>query len=89
MHLLSSPLLCHSYRMRYEHFPLFTHGIVRAQSECPASRQASSYIRGVSTASSSAIGSTYLRCTRYSYVDRVLTRKRSYERFVERELNSR
>ena len=54
----------HSYRMRYEHFPLFTHGIVRAQSECPASRQASSYIRSVSTASSSAIGSTYMRCTR-------------------------
>ena len=29
-----------------EHFPLFTHGILRAQSECPASRQTGSYVGG-------------------------------------------
>ena len=45
-----------SYHMRCEHFPLFTHGIIRAQSECPASSQA-----GVSTASGSAIGFTYTK----------------------------
>ena len=36
----------HSYCMRYEHVSLFTHGIVGAQSECPASRQVGSFIRG-------------------------------------------
>ena len=51
--------------------PLYS-GTIRAQSECPASWQAGSYIGGVSTASSLAIGSTYTRGARYSYVDRVL-----------------
>ena len=50
-----------SYHMRYQHFPLFTHGIVRVQSKCPASKQAGSYVVGVSTASSSAMGSMYAR----------------------------
>ena len=40
------------------------HGISRAQSECPASRQTSFYIAGVSTASNSVIGSTYKRVDR-------------------------
>ena len=61
-----------SYLMRYEYFPLFTHGIIRVQSDYPASRQVGSYIRGVSTASGSAIGSTYMRGTQYSHVDRVV-----------------
>ena len=32
--------------MRCEHFPLFTHGIHKSQSECPASRQISFFIGG-------------------------------------------
>ena len=57
--------------MRYEHFLPFIHGIVRTQSECPASRQAGSYIGGVA---SSFQLSYWLktRDARYSYVDRVL-----------------
>ena len=58
--------------MRYEHFPLFTHDTVRAQSKCPASRQVGSYIGCVSTAFSSAIGSTYMRGAEYLHVDHVL-----------------
>ena len=61
-----------NYCTRCKHIPLFTHGIVRAQSECPASRQVGSYIWGVPTVSSSAIDSTYARGARYSYVNRVL-----------------
>ena len=33
-----------SYYMRCEHFPLFTHGIVRTSPECPATRHAVSYV---------------------------------------------
>ena len=33
-----------THHMRYEHFVLFNHGIVRAQSECPALRQEGSYV---------------------------------------------
>ena len=50
----------------------FTHGIVRAQSERPAARQAGSFIGGVSIASSSAVGSTHIRGARYWYEGRVL-----------------
>ena len=64
-------IMPHSYCIRYKHFTLFTHGMVKAQSECPASRQAGFY-RGVSTTSSSAIGYTYTRGTRYAHADRVL-----------------
>ena len=38
-----------SYSIRYEHFPLFAHGIVRAKSVCPASRQAEALIEGVAS----------------------------------------
>ena len=71
--------------MRCEHFPLFTYGNIRAHSECPASRQTDSYVGGVLTASSLAIGSTCTKGTRYSYVDRVfltlhLSNFRSYKK---------
>ena len=42
--------------VRYKHFPLFTHGIIRAQSECP---QASRFF--FPAASSLAISSQYMR----------------------------
>ena len=34
----------HSHCMKYEHFPPFTHDILRAQSECPVSRQVGAYV---------------------------------------------
>ena len=46
--------------------------LIRTQSECSASRQMGSYMRAVSTASSLAIGSTYLRGARYSSMNHVL-----------------
>ena len=47
--------------MRCEYFPLFTHGCSKAQSECLAEVQQGSYTGCVPTASSSAIGSMYMR----------------------------
>ena len=38
-----------SYCMRNEQFPLFTHGILRAQSECSTSRQVAACIQGVAS----------------------------------------
>ena len=55
--------------MRCEPFLLFTHGIIRAQ--YLASRQVGSFKGGVSTASSSAIGSMYTMGARCSYEGRV------------------
>ena len=62
----------HSYNMRYEHFLLFTYGIVRAQSESSCSRKTGSFVGGVSTASNSVIGFMYTKGTRHSFKGRVL-----------------
>ena len=67
-----SPLLRYSYNMRCEHFPFLFMVFLRALSECPALRQAGSFIGGVSTASRLAIGSMYMRGARYSHEGRVL-----------------
>ena len=60
------------YHMRCQYFPLLVTVFIRAQSECPVSRQVGSFIGSVSTASSLAIGSMYTRGARYSYEGRVL-----------------
>ena len=46
------------HRVRNQHFPLFTHGRHRGQSECHASGQVGSHIGGVPATSSSAFGFT-------------------------------
>ena len=68
--------MLYSYCMRYEHFPLLTHGIIRAQSECPPSRQASFYIQRVCQQLLARLFSLRIpiptRGARYSNVNRVL-----------------
>ena len=60
------------YCMRYQHFPLFAHGHSKDQSECLALEKQGSFIEGVSTAPSLAIGYTYRRGARYLYEGRAL-----------------
>ena len=58
-----------SYRMRCEHFPLLHNSIIRAQSESKS--ESDSFVGGLSTTSSSPIGSLYKKSAQYSYEDRV------------------
>ena len=57
--------------MRCEHFILFTHAILGAQSECPAPRQALAVIWVSPAASSVATGSQHTRDIRYMHACRV------------------
>ena len=69
---VKSLIVPHSFRMRYQHFPYLLMVAVKPNQNVLPEGEQGSFIVGAYTASSSAIGYTYMRGAWYWYESRVL-----------------